>query len=158
MGVLPLAVGLNIQFRAAVMTVYWEVRSGIQIQFRHFFADQWQQSNLDLRLWIPEQMFRTTHTNDTSESAGDPAQNYPPSSHSDLWSPDPSRCWVKGRLWPLTPPPENNKIRMSDPSSHNLHNIWVSSKTRYFNFPYLIYSSLSSQIWNVLAAICSADM
>lgn len=29
-------------------------------------ADQWQQSNLDLRLWIPEQVFHVTHTDDTS--------------------------------------------------------------------------------------------
>lgn len=27
-------------------------------------ADQWQQSNLDLRLWIPEQMLHVTHTDD----------------------------------------------------------------------------------------------
>lgn len=59
---------LRFRFWAPVMTVQgfaerWDEGYKFNLGVS---ADQWQQSNLDLRLWIPEQMFHVTHTDDTS--------------------------------------------------------------------------------------------
>lgn len=63
-------------------------------------------------------MFRTTHTNDTSATAGDPVQ---------LSSVLTQRPVVTRLLQMLgegqnvtSDPPQNNKVRMSNPSSHHL--------------------------------------